>query len=319
MTKRTREGWGFVGAFIVLLVFVWWTVIQGHAQGCVTVQPAAGWECLGGNWLPPGHPALQPTAPVTTDFASLNPFQFPIREGFGLDLTGGGSFFTNEQLQEYARTGEPLPNQIIWFNAPLRLTNPVRFVGGGKTALVGINNVPGAQIIIESTLDNPWRGKVEKLLVICVGQNQNGVMVNGHNMVLEGLQIWSCTEGLSFPGLAVNIAVRDSQINGNTTGVVIMGHGPSAAWGNNSITTLRFSGVRISGAQWGVRIGHGIGVVFDDSSIIEGNPGVGVLATPTFLGSQCSMVMRDVWFELNGQDVVDQMGCVRFEGITGRH
>jgi len=226
---------------------------------------------------------------------------------------------SNATLAEMAWTGTPLPSKYVYFMPPLLLRDIAMLRGeAGRTILVPLNAHPGPLVILESSINHSIRQVVRDLMIFCASPEQTALVVNGARIVLERLTITGCAEGIRFSGTAVDVAVRDSLISGNRTGVSVLGYGPTGASGVNSVTTIRFSGVRFVASEIAVRIGHAMSAVFDDSTIIEGNQ-IGILIAPTFPGAAITVLLRDVWLEANGQHTVDPFHVIRREGFTGSH
>jgi hypothetical protein len=92
----------------------------------------------------------------------------------------------------------------------------------------------------------------------------------------------------------------------------------NALGGDNSVTTLRFSGCRFAASQWGAPLQHGIGVLFNDGTTFEGL-GLGVLTQKAWPTAELSVQLRDTWFEANGRDVMDPTGRCVFSGYQARY
>jgi hypothetical protein len=61
---------GFLAAPLNAGSYVLELAVAGSNSSCPTTQPAAGWVCVNGGWVPPGHPGTA-GAPVTTVTANV--------------------------------------------------------------------------------------------------------------------------------------------------------------------------------------------------------------------------------------------------------
>lgn len=290
---------------------------RSAASPCGSPSPGEGWVCQDGGWLPPGHPNIRKEDGTLPTPHSRNPFRAAITDpprGF-LDSNGT---LTQAEAYESARTGTALPASYLYFTPPLILRDVAELRGSaGRTILIPNTTAAGPLVIVETSVSGGLlRVLVKDLMIECRSREQTGLIINSHRITIERVAIFGCDEGINIAG-TVDSVVRDSYLGSNTTGIFVMGYGPSGIWGANSVTTLRFSGLRITSNTTGVRIGHGLGIVLDDSTILESN-GTGLLIEPAFPGAAIDVLLRDVWFEANGTDIRDSIGVVRSEGITRR-
>ena len=194
--------------------------------------------------------------------------------------------------------------------------------GMGRTMLVPITKAHGPLVVIETSiggnydLQYPWRGKISDL-VICGYPGQVGLVVSGGHLTFDHVTVTGCGEGV-YVNWAVNVEFRNCLFTKNELGVDIAGLGPAnALGGDNSITTIRFSGCEFKSSPWGAMVQHGIGVLFNDGTTFEGL-GVGMLihrSKDMALDVRC----RDTWFEVNGRDVIDPEKRITFEGYQARY
>jgi hypothetical protein len=225
-------------------------------------------------------------------------------------------FLSEAQFQAHARSGEPLPAAYVYFTPPIRLREITALRGAGNTVLVPNTPAAGPLFIVEATVYWPVRQRIEGFLLQCQSSTQTGLVVNAQNVTIDELFIFGCDEAINL-GFSLNTVIRNSLFSLNRVGIFAMGAGPTPP---HSLTTLRISGCRIvRSSVAAVKVGHALSLVIGDSTIIESNPQAGVLIAPTFPGAAISVLLRDVWFEANGQDVVDTYGVVRRAGVTGGH
>jgi len=288
-------------------------------MSCLTPAPAIGWVCQDGNWLPPGHPDIRPQNPVIAD-PSL-PF---------LPTLFGGSVAIwppppipegpNKWIIERAYNGETLPPGYIGFQAPLVLRDTATLRGtGGRTYLIPNNPYTGPLIVLQTCaggnyeLKYPMMLKLEDLFIIGTHKAQKGIVISGGNIRLQGLNIMGCGDGI-YVNFGVNVAIRDCVISQCNTGINIIGMGKEA---QNSITTLRISGCRIGyNDHFAIRVRHGMGVMIDDSTTLEGNPGIALSCEPLWPEAELTVRLRDAWFEANGVDINDPTGRITREGFN---
>lgn len=283
-------------------------------QACASAAPGQGWVCQDGGWLPPGHPLITKPAPPPAA-PSANPFRPMLTYPSPGISSEPAVALTEAQFQDYARSGRPLPGAYIYFTPPIRLHEITALRGSGNTVLVPNTKAAGPLFILESTVYWPVRQRIEGFLLQCQSNAQTGLAINAQTLTITDLVIFGCDEAINL-SFSLNTDIRNTLLSANKVGIYAMGSGPNPP---HSLTTLRVSGCRIARSSIaGVKVGHAMNLVIGDSTIIESNPGTGVLIAPTFPGAHISVLLRDVWFEANGRDVVDGYGVVRSEGITGR-
>lgn len=287
-----------------LVLFIFAGPIE--AQGCTSTNPGPGWVCVNGGWLPPGHPGI----PVGSGGGTVtppptNPATFPA----------------------LALTGSFAPGPVEYFTAPMVITPHSPRTWAGKVLRPSNPSYQGPLVILESmgrvelpgrVIDYPTRLVVSDLVVHGYA-GQTCVEWRGVAITLDRAILVGCEEGIRFEW-AVNATVTESVIFGNRIGIHFRGNGPNGLGGSITITTVRISNTRVA-ASYGteaVRIGHGLGILFSDHSIIEGNHGFAFKVERSWPGAAISAVLlRDTWFEANGGAIVDPLGVIRVEGVTG--
>lgn len=221
----------------------------------------------------------------------------------------------NEVLLDHARTGRPLPPGEFWFTPPLELIDIVSLHGvPGLTILRPLVARPGPLVTLKTTLPGdpllglPKRSLLRDLRIVGSGVSaqEYGLLVDAACARIERVEIVNSYLGLAIKW-AIDVAVRDSVFRGNDCNVYIPGSGL------NTVTTLRFSGCQIREAQTGVLIQNGLGLTFDDRTIIESNRGAGLIVQPRPEGRIADIRCRDVWFENNGRDMDDPAGLVTLD------
>ena len=225
-------------------------------------------------------------------------------------------------LHSEAATGTPLKSGTVTFTPPLVLSDQNWLRGSGRTILKPDTDKPGPLVVVETSmggnydLQYPFRTRVSDLIIQGY-PGQVGIVVSGGHMTFEHVTVTGCLEGV-YVNWGVNVELRNCLFTKNTLGLDVAGLGPAnALGGDNSVTTLRFSGCRFAASQWGAMIQHGIGVLFNDGTTFEGL-GVGLLiqrAKDMALDVRC----RDTWFEVNGRDVMDPEKRVTFDGYQARY
>ncbi len=281
---------------------------------CLTPSPGPGWVCQDGGWLPPGHPAIKTPAPTPTA-PSANPFR-PMLTYPRPPIATDAIALSEAQLQAHAKSGDPLPSGYIYFTPPIHLREMTALRGAGNTVLVPNTQAAGPLFVVEATVYWPLRQRLEGFLLQCQSPTQTGLAISAQNVTIDEVFIYGCDEAINL-SFSLNTLIQNSLFSLNRVGIHAMGAGPNPP---NSLTTLRISGCRIvHSSVAAVKVGHAMRLVIGDSTIIESNPGAGVLIAPTFPGAHISVLLRDVWFENNGRDLVDGYGVVRSEGVTGGH
>jgi len=308
---------------VYVIIFLFLVLLAG-TQTCTIPAPGPGWVCQDGGWLPPGHPLIRPPTPAPPAPPDSLNTPSPILFGASTPVwppapTEPGP---NASIIEAAKRGIDLPPGDVYFTPPLRLRDIARLRGtAGRTVLKPNTPAGGPLVIIETTsagdyaIEYPIRQIVEGIRIACLNEYQTGIYINGGVMTLQDVTVVGCGEGL-YVSFGVNIAVRDSLFVKNRVALMLLGQGPPRP----SITTVRFSGCRIRGStMYGARIGHGLGIVFDDSTIFEGNSGTALHVEPAWPQSGISVLLRDVWFEANGTDITDPRSLVTIEGLRQRY
>jgi hypothetical protein len=211
---------------------------------------------------------------------------------------------SNDQILAAAQAGFCLPPGDFWFTTPLVLTDlglsgspdggtRLRALPSAYTGALVIWRTPLAQS--DPELGLPRRRVLRDLRIV-----GNGPTDNCYGLLLDTVacgrvirvDLVDCYLGLAI-GWAVDVAFRDCVFRRNACNIYLPGSGA------NTITTLRFSGCHVREAYGtGVLIQSGVGVTFDDRTIIESNHGIGVVVDPTSTVSDIRL--RDVWFENNG-------------------
>lgn len=279
-------------------------------MNCIGNPPGIGWVCQDGGWLPPGHPAIRnpPPPPPPLTIADVQPP--PVGASINLFPCPGAEPGPNHELVQCAHAGITLPSGDYFFEPPLVLRDTM-LLQGNRTALRPLTTAPGPLIIVEKTqggdysIGYPLPTQFKDLRIVGF-PGQIAVIVRGGVITFERVTICNATIGVRFDW-AVNVAFRDCLITGCNTGALL--HGLP---GVNSITTLRFSNTRFArNTLYGVQVHHGMGVVFDDSSVVEGNEGTGLAVHPS---GEVDIIARDLWFEANGRHVDDPRGRITYEG-----
>jgi hypothetical protein len=285
------------------------------AVQCSTPAPGPGWVCQNGGWLPPGHPAIKQPAPQPQATApSANPFR-PMLAYPAPPVSTEAVFLSETQLQAHAKSGDTLPSGYIYFTPPIHLREMTALRGAGNTVLVPNTKAGGPLFVVEATVYWPLRQRLEGFLLQCQSPTQTGLAISAQNVTIDEVFIYGCDEAINL-SFSLNTLILNSLFSLNRVGIHAMGAGPTPP---NSLTTLRISGCRIvHSSVAALKVGHAMSLVME-STIMESNPGAGVLIAPTFPGAHISVLLRDVWFEANGRDVVDGYGVVKAEGFTRGH
>jgi hypothetical protein len=218
-----------------------------------------------------------------------------------------------------AATGERLPMGEFWFEPPLVLVDPMGLSGThGRTILRPTAPHAGPLITIKTTLPGdydlglPKRVVVSDLRIQGLTRRMNvgsdavtpvydyGLLIDAAMLRVERVDIINCYIGVVFQW-AVDVAFRDCILRRNQTNVYF-----SPGQGANTITTVRFTGCSIREAYGhGIVMQNGLGVTFDDRTIIEANLGTGLVIEPAPPAVVADVRLRDVWFEANRRDVTD--------------
>lgn len=216
-----------------------------------------------------------------------------------------------------------LPNGITEFDPPLVLSDANYLHGTGRSILKPTTSKAGPLVIIESSiggnydLQYPFRTHLADLIIQGY-PNQVGLVISGGNITLEHVTVTGCLEAV-YVNWGVNVEFRNCLFTKNTLCLDVAGLGPqNALGGDNSVTTLRFSGCRFAASPWGALLQHGIGVLFNDGTTFEGL-GVGVLTQKAWPTAELSVRLRDTWFEANARDVIDPTQACTFEGYQARY
>jgi hypothetical protein len=212
----------------------------------------------------------------------------------------------------------------LWFEPPLVLTDPIGLSGThGRTILRPTKPHNGPLITIKTTLPGdddlglPKRVVVSDLRIQGFGGNSlpkafavydYGLLIDAAMLRVERVDIINCYIGVVFQW-AVDVAFRDCILRRNQTNVYF-----SPGQGANTITTVRFSGCSIREAySHGIVMQNGLGVTFDDWTVIEANLGTGIVIEEARPAVVAGIRCRDVWFEANGRDVNDPQKKVGVE------
>jgi hypothetical protein len=231
---------------------------------------------------------------------------------------------TNQEpwLDRCVAEGEPVGWEVS-FTPPLVLTDTNWLRGNGRTLLKPNTDKPGPLVVLETSmggnydLQYPFRSKISDLIIQGY-PGQVGLVISGGNMTLDTVTVTGCLEGV-YVNWGVNVEFRNCLFTKNALCLDVAGLGPkNALGGDNSITTLRFSGCRFAASQWGALVQHGIGVLFNDGTTFEGL-GVGVITQKAWPAADLSVRFRDTWFEVNGRDVIDPTKACTFEGYQARY
>ena len=288
---------------------------------CPKPAPGPDWVCKNGGWLPPGHPLLSEPVPAEADYISPNlPAPMVTGPDTGYGEYGGTYDLSVEELQGYASAGLPLPGGTVIFTPPLRLRDMTLFQGGpGGTVLRPRTPAAGPLVIIETSIGGNYELYYPNLQLIQdivltghgIDRGQTGIYLNGAHVRFARVTVAGCAEGV-YVNIGVNVAFRDCLFTRNRVGLMFQG------LPENSITTFRLSGCRVAqSTRYGIRVQHAMGLILDDSTIIEGNAGVGLSVAADAAARNTFVMCRDVWFEQNGQHIHDPAGVVRKEGFTG--
>lgn len=317
----------FVSVGVIVIGFALAAVgLTPEAQQPCGPSPGPGWVCQDGGWLPPGHPAIRPVgpAPVPPAESPDDPLG-PITWGPGRELWSPvEASGPNADLITAARFGTPWAAGARVVTAPLRLSAISTAASAGQTILQAPAGATGAIVVMDNMggmvasgthLGYPPRVVLQDVTIQCSGPGQIGLVVRAAAVTLDRVMVVGCDIGVRFDW-AVNVTIRDSLFTHNGVGLDLAGYGPSGLTGPTSITTVRVRDSRIA-ASWiaGVRLRHGLGVLFDNV-IIEGNSGVGMLIEPAFEGAVIVATLRDVWFEANGAHLAGRVDLIRQEGMT---
>lgn len=300
------SAWWLVAAVIIAWLL---SVGVGSAQGCTSTAPGSGWVCVGGGWLPPGHPGIPTGAPAPPPPSGSHPslaWQAPLSMG-PIETFTPPMILTAQQARVVSGAGKVFRPNSSTYRGPL----------------VIIDGLHAMQAVGLTNHGYPPRFVVEDLMVHGY-PGQTCIELRGVNVTIERAIVAGCDDGLRIE-LAVNVSIRDSLFSANRRGLHIRGNGPQPGTtgvlaGPITVTTVTISSTRIAGSTGpeAVLIGHGLGVLFNDQTIIEGNAGHALVVTPGWPGAAIQKVLlRDTWLEANGGGIVDHVGAVRLEGITG--
>lgn len=295
---------------MTLLLFT--LLLALEPQTCAPPKPGDTWACVciagvGCGWVPPshpGHPNNQPRPPQPPD--NPQPPQPPTNDPHPWRTAQNHP--DNGRLVQQLEMGFALPEGDVYFRPPLILRGvSLRGVGPG-TILRPSTAAAGPLVVIAS--DMPGEGEtgyprwieVQNVRIVG-GAGQTCLVVNGAYQQYSRVVVSGCDIGVKFEW-AVNVTFRDSRF---VKGV----HG----WGlpaGGVATTIRCSGCSFSYySDNAIYTGTVMGLILDDSTIIEYNPGNGIHA-----GAGSDVLLRDVWFEQNGHHIYDPTRAVRMEGLT---
>jgi hypothetical protein len=222
----------------------------------------------------------------------------------------------NAIIRDFAEKGTTLPAGELRFVPPLDLTDMVGLFGAPSgTTLRAVGGKPGPLVTITTTLPGdvaiglPKRRVVRDLRIVGNGPDagEHGLFLDCGCVRFERVEVLNCLHGVVVKW-AVDVAFRDAIFSRNACNVYVPGSGL------NTVTTLRFSGCNIREAMaTGVLIQEGLGITFDDRTIIESNGEVG-LRLQTLQNTRIKdVICRDVWFENNPRHLDDPQGIARLE------
>ncbi|HAM23220.1 MAG TPA: hypothetical protein DCQ04_13320 [Actinobacteria bacterium] len=308
------------GVLILAVAVALWPA-HTAAQGCASANPGAGWVCINGGWLPPGHPGI-PTAPPTP----IPPTAPPMPSS----TLAYGPGFPMGEIVEFV---PPLRLAPSYF--PDLLVNGQYQPGRQRLTVTGAGKVfrpvptpgyTGPLVIIESLgsmtvplLNSTATFVVQDLTIQGLDPSQPCIQVQAHSVVLERVVTADCA-GVDVRR-AVDVQIIDSLFARGTRGLWLRGEGPSGLDGPNSVTHTRIASTRFEGfiGPEVILVSHGLGIVFD-RVVVQGNHGAAlrVQRSADWPSARIEgIVVRDTWMEANGGGIIDPLGVVRVEGVTG--